>query len=110
MGMQISQLILAPARAPATTGSFVVVPPPGSCGPPVSVNGFSPSAPSFVAYPPNPLVIPQPPPSSIPLSQPLSQPPSEPVDDLPSTTSNTPDDSEAGWNPGNFVPNAVSFC
>uniref|UniRef100_A0A0N5AZN9 GYF domain-containing protein n=1 Tax=Syphacia muris TaxID=451379 RepID=A0A0N5AZN9_9BILA len=111
MGMQLSHMILAPTRAAGATGSFVVVPPPGGCPPPVSINGFSPNTPGFVAYSPS-LMISHPPASSLPASQPLSQPPSEPVDDLPSTTSNTPDDSEAGWNPTNYIPtsNSVPCC
>lgn len=106
MGMHLSHMILTPARAPSSTGSFVVVPPPNGCPPAVSINGFSPAR-GFVAYPPN-LMIPHPPGSSLPVSQPLSQPPSEPVDDLPSTTSNTPDDCEGGWNSGSYIPGAVS--
>uniref|UniRef100_A0A915ARV5 GYF domain-containing protein n=1 Tax=Parascaris univalens TaxID=6257 RepID=A0A915ARV5_PARUN len=109
MNMHLSQLILTPARVPPPAGPFVVMPPPTpASAPPVSLGGFShvQAAPSFIAaYPPNPLVLP--PPTVAAVHQPLSQPPSEPVDELPSSASNTPDDTECAWIANGYVRNEL---
>lgn len=111
MSMHLSQLILTPARVPPPAGPFVVMPPPtAASAPPASLGGFSPvqAAPSFIAaYPPNPLVLP--PPTVAAVHQPFSQPPSEPVDELPSSASNTPDDTECAWIANGCVRNEGSM-
>ncbi|VDM42075.1 unnamed protein product [Toxocara canis] len=103
MSMHLSQLILTPPP----TGPFVVMPPPtaASAPPAASLGGFSPvqAVPSFIAaYPPNPVMIP-PPTIATAHQLPFSQPPSEPVDELPSSASNTPDDTDCTWIASNCV-------
>lgn len=106
MQMQMSQLILTPTRVPPTSGPYLVMPPSAQATAATPVPGFPP-APGFIAYQQNPLMIPPPAPS-FPPHQAFSQPPSEPVDEMPSSASNTPDDSETGWNSG-LAQNVVCF-
>lgn len=104
--MQMSQLVLTPGSAPVSTGPYLMVAQAAAAAAPSPVSGF-PSAPGFFAYHQNPLVIAPPLPSFAP-HQAFSQPPSEPVDEVPSSASNTPDDSDAGWNM-NAMPNTVGL-
>uniref|UniRef100_A0A915PNE7 GYF domain-containing protein n=1 Tax=Setaria digitata TaxID=48799 RepID=A0A915PNE7_9BILA len=96
MQMQMSQLILTPGRVPVNSGPYLMMPQAAATAAPSPVPGFPP-APGFIAYHQNPLVVAPPVPSFAP-HQAFSQPPSEPVDEVPSSASNTPDDSDAGWN------------
>lgn len=106
MQMQMSQLILTP-RVAASSGPYLMVSQGTAAATPNPVPGFPP-APGFIAYHQNhPLVVAPPVPSFAP-HQAFSQPPSEPVDEMPSSVSNTPDDSDAGWNM-NRIQNTVSI-
>ncbi|MFH4975080.1 hypothetical protein AB6A40_001789 [Gnathostoma spinigerum] len=110
LNLHFSQLLLAPPhhRVPPSAGPFVMIPPPAGASPAVPLAGFSPSqgAHSFIPYPASHLVLP----SHASLVHPFSQPPSEPVDELPSSASNTPDDSEAGWNSSNSIRNVSTLA
>ncbi|VDN03371.1 unnamed protein product [Thelazia callipaeda] len=101
---QMSRLIITPTRVPATNGPYFVVPQTAPASTPTPVHGFAP-APGFLTYQQNSLMIAPQIPSFGPLPG-LSQPPSEPLDELPSTISNTPDDSDTNWNIG-LVQNVV---
>ncbi|VDN21812.1 unnamed protein product [Gongylonema pulchrum] len=99
MQMQMSQIIISQSRVPPNTGPYVVMHQSGAPTAPVmptAVPGFVP-APGFIAYHQNPLMVATPAPPFFP-NQPFSQPPSEPVDEMLSTVSNTPDDSDMAWN------------
>ncbi|VDK86131.1 unnamed protein product [Litomosoides sigmodontis] len=96
MQMQMSQLILTPGRVAASSGPYLMVSQGAAAGTPNPVPGFPP-APGFIAYQNHPLVVAPAVPPFAP-HQAFSQPPSEPVDEMPSSVSNTPDDSDAGWN------------
>ncbi|VDM91362.1 unnamed protein product [Onchocerca ochengi] len=96
MQMQMSQLILTPGRVPVSNGPYLMMPQTATTPTPGPVPGFPP-APGFIAYHQNPLLVAPPVPSFAP-HQAFSQPPSEPVDEVPSSASNTPDDSDMGWN------------
>lgn len=106
MQMQMSQLILTPGRVPVSSGPYLMVPQAAAAAASSPVPAFPP-APGFIAYHQNPLMVAPPVPSFAP-HQAFSQPPSEPVDEVPSSASNTPDDSDAGWNM-NTIQNAVGF-
>lgn len=105
MHLQMSQLILAPGRVPVSSGPYLMVSQAAAAAAPSPVSGFPP-APGFIAYHQNPLVVAPPVPPIFAPHQAFSQPPSEPVDEVPSSASNTPDDSDAGWN---TIQNAVDF-
>lgn len=106
MQMQMSQLILNVSRVPAPNGSYMMMCPHSVIGTVPSEHSFSPVpvAPGCI-YHHNP-GIPQSTPS-FGVNQVVSQPPSEPVDEMPSSGSNTPDDSDTGWNTNNATHKEV---
>lgn len=95
---QMSQMLVTLNRVPPPHTALMVSPPlPAG----IQVPGMPNGAPGYMTtYQQAPVVVGPP---VVGLAGPFSQPPSEPADEIPSSASNTPEDSDTGWVPQNVV-------